>query len=85
MIFYKVLYYKTKTYKTLLSILKLTFLVLIAAKNSSKVNFRIVFTTNYHHSPNKILKRHKHKKHYGFNRLIADNIRFGDLRADVYP
>ena len=36
---------KQKPRKTLSSVLKLTFLVLIAAKNSSKVNCRIVFST----------------------------------------
>jgi len=39
----------------------LAHLVLIAAKDSSKVNFRIVFITNYHHSTSKTLKSNKHK------------------------
>lgn len=41
--------------------MKLALLVLIAAKNFSKVNFRIVFNINYHHSTSKTFKSDKPK------------------------
>ena len=41
--------------------------MLIAAKNSSKASFRIVFTINYHHSSSKTLKSNKQKKQKGNN------------------
>ena len=51
--------------------------MLIAAKNSSKASFRIVFTINYHHSSSKRLKSNKKKKQKGNNNNdegVSENI-----------